>query len=124
MPHRPNRPSRRRSWHDFNGWEQDPYRTYRGYRPPGLVQRLTIGLLHYLTLALAVALGLLVLAAPLLTDSPGADWAGLVLYLFASDTALRRTTLAAAVGLWVTAVVFFRLPRPEWERPGKYRRAG
>lgn len=70
------------------------------------------------TLALAAALALLVPAAPqmhaaLSDDSP-------VVRLFAEDAVVRRTALASALGLAVTAFVFFRpvrLPRPNRRPP-------
>jgi hypothetical protein len=60
---------------------------------------------------LAVVLSSFVLTAPLLDGGgPGTDLAGRVLALFARDAAVRRTALAAAVGLVATAFVFFRPP--------------
>jgi len=58
-------------------------------------------------LACAASAGLLglVLVAPLL--APGPAW----LALFAGDPAVRRTAVASALGLLVTACVFFR-PQP------------
>jgi hypothetical protein len=57
-------------------------------------------------LACAASAGLLglVLLAPLL--APGPAW----LSLFAHDAAVRRTAVASALGLLVTASVFFRPP--------------
>lgn len=71
-------------------------------------------ILFYATLALAVFLILLVLAAPLLVawrvgHSPLID-------VFAEDVAVRRTALGAAVGLAVTAYLCFR-PKPESQQP-------
>lgn len=66
-----------------------------------VVPRLLFGL------ACASSAGLLglVLLAPLLPAGPA--W----LALFAEDAAVRRTTVASALGLLVTACVFFR-PQP------------
>jgi hypothetical protein len=76
-------------------------------------------LLFRLALALSLLLILLVALAPL--ADPGAavppGWRG-VFTLFARDQALRRTTVACAVGLAVTACIFFRPP----ERPQPRRR--
>jgi hypothetical protein len=68
-------------------------------------------LLFCLTVALALALGSLVVAAPALDREgrPGDGWARLVA-VFARDTAVRRVALAGAAGLLVTACVFFRAP--------------
>jgi hypothetical protein len=59
--------------------------------------------LYRLCLAVAGGLILLVVAAPWL-DNKAARW----LTLFAQDRTLRRTTLASAAGMIVTASVFFR----------------
>jgi len=61
-------------------------------------------LLFVTTLGLAGALAAIVLCAPWLADDhqPG------LLSLFAKDAIVRRTALASAVGLLVTAFVFFR----------------
>jgi hypothetical protein len=69
-------------------------------------------LLFRLTLALAALLLLGVVAAPLLDreGAPSDDWSRVV-SLFARDAALRRTSLASAVGLAVTGWVFFRPAR-------------
>lgn len=57
------------------------------------------------TLLLATGLGGLVLTAPwLLVREPESR----MLRLFAHDSTVRRTTVASAVGLAVTAFVFFR----------------
>jgi ABC-type uncharacterized transport system permease subunit len=60
--------------------------------------------LYFSTLLLAAALAGVVLAAPFLSvdKQPG------LLSLFAGDVIVRRTALASAVGLAVTAYVFFR----------------
>jgi hypothetical protein len=61
-------------------------------------------LLFAATLGAAGVIAVLVLAAPWLADrnQPG------ILSLFAGDVVVRRTSLASAVGLVVTAYVFFR----------------
>lgn len=68
-------------------------------------------LLFGLNLVLAVSLVALLALAPLLpvpaTNQTG--WSRLLL-LFDQDAAVRRTALAAAAGLVVTAWVFFRAP--------------
>jgi hypothetical protein len=59
-----------------------------------------------------------VVAAPWLDaggEAPG-GWGRLVA-LFARDPALRRTSLASAAGLFVTACVFFRPPSGPAPRP-------
>lgn len=68
-------------------------------------------LLFGLNLLLAVSLVTLVLLAPLL-HAQAATWTGWsrLLLLFDQDAAVRRTALAAAAGLVVTAWVFFRAP--------------
>lgn len=80
------------------------------------------GWLFLLTLATALGLGLVVLLAPLLDSDDGPRLVG----LFARDWALRRTALAAAAGLVVTAFVFFtpRLGRPSAASPRGPRRPG
>ena len=66
--------------------------------------------------AAALLLGGTVLAAPWL-DRGGAS-GGRLLALFARDEAVRRTSLAGAAGLVVTACVFFRSgPRRPRPRP-------
>jgi hypothetical protein len=64
--------------------------------------------------AAALLLAAAVLAAPWLDrgDAQG----GRLLALFAHDEAVRRTSLAGAAGLVVTACVFFR-PGPQRPRP-------
>lgn len=69
------------------------------------------GLLFGLNLLLAAALVALVVLAPVLQGqaaNPG-GWSRLF-QLFGQDAAVRRTALAAAAGLVVTAWVFFRAP--------------
>jgi hypothetical protein len=78
-------------------------------------------LLFGLAITLSLFLILLVILAPLVDngDAQPAGWRH-VLALFARDPALRRTAVASAVGLMVTASVFFRSPpRPA---PRKRRR--
>lgn len=71
--------------------------------------------LFILCLLLAAGLvGLVLLAPKLATDQPSGDWAVRTLSLFASDAAVRRTAIGAAVGLVATAFVFFR---PPYTRP-------
>jgi hypothetical protein len=68
-------------------------------------------LLFWLTLAVSVVLIVLVFLSPLLDNDevkPG-GWTS-ILALFARDAAVRRTALASALGLAVTACVFFRPP--------------
>jgi hypothetical protein len=80
-------------------------------------------LLFWLTLAVSAALFLLVIVAPLLDNGAerpqgGSQW----LALFARDKVLRRTTLASAACLVVTAFVFFRSPgtsRPAGRRSSR-----
>ncbi len=64
-------------------------------------------ILFMFVLTAAAALILLVIAAPLLDNG-----ASRVLALFAQDATLRRTAAASALGLAVTAFIFFRPPRP------------
>lgn len=68
--------------------------------------------LFRLTCGMAGLLLLTVVGAPWLAEWVGATagW-GRVLGLFAHDAAVRRTSLASAVGLVVTAFVFFRPPQ-------------
>jgi hypothetical protein len=65
--------------------------------------------LFWLTCGAAAALVLLVVLAPWLEGwvEGGSDW-GRLLGLFAQDATVRRTSLASAAGLVVTASVFFR----------------
>src|SRR5262245_13064474 len=84
--------------------------------------------LFWLGLALAGLLAAVVLLAPLLDDrdASGQGWPRLIA-LFARDITLRRTCLASAAGLLVSACVFYRPghkatpanaserpPRPRW----------
>jgi hypothetical protein len=76
-------------------------------------RRRLLRLLFGLTWAVAALLVLLVVAAPWLEPSePTEDVWGQVLALFAHDAAVRRTSVAAALGLVVTAHVFFQPTRP------------
>jgi hypothetical protein len=79
-----------------------------------------------LTVALAVALGGLVLAAPELDHEgqPQDGWPRLVA-VFSRNAAVRRTAGAGAAGLLVTACIFFRSPSlhrrgPRPPRPSSY----
>lgn len=66
-------------------------------------------LLHWLTVGMAVGLAGLLLIAPWLDAGGNSPDRGLlVLRLFAEDVALRRIALAVALGLIVTARIFFR----------------
>ncbi|HZY85759.1 MAG TPA: hypothetical protein VFE78_13070 [Gemmataceae bacterium] len=65
--------------------------------------------------AAALLLCAAVAAAPWLADGEARGWRR-VLALFAQDAALRRTSLASAAGLVVTACVFFR-PGPQRPPP-------
>jgi hypothetical protein len=73
--------------------------------------------------SLAVAAGLagLVIVAPWLGGDPNGSAAARLLALFGHDTTLRRTGLACAAGLAVTARVFFQPaagpPRPSRRPP-------
>lgn len=69
-------------------------------------------MLFALGLMLAGLLVALVLLAPLAAEGEATDARGRVVALFARDPALRRTCLASAVGLVVTACVFFRRGAP------------
>jgi hypothetical protein len=60
-------------------------------------------LLWRLTLVVSTLMVLLVIAAPWIDAG---EWP--LLTLFANDQAVRRTTLASALGLVVTAAIFFR----------------
>jgi hypothetical protein len=68
-------------------------------------------LLFWLTLAVSAALILLVLLSPLLdNEQEKPRGRAQVVAVFARDPALRRTALASALCLAVTAWVFFRTP--------------
>jgi len=78
-----------------------------GRVPSNWLPRLLFGF----TIALSSTLILLVFLCPWLDNgaAPVRGWARCV-RLFAHDAALRRTTIASAIGLAVTACVFFRQP--------------
>jgi hypothetical protein len=65
--------------------------------------------------AAALLLCAAVVAAPWLARGEGKGWR--LLALFAHDEAVRRTSLAGAAGLVVTACVFFRGGPPRPRRP-------
>src|SRR4051812_43791172 len=73
------------------------------------------GLLFCLAVGASGVLLLLVVAAPVLAKADGAsdDWSRL-LAIFARDTTVRRTAVASALGLVVTACVFFKAPSNPW----------
>lgn len=76
-------------------------------------------LLFRLTLAVAASLISLVLLCPLLDNGRvPVDSLSRLAALFARDAAVRRTAVASALGLAVTACVFFRGPRRQ-PRPPK-----
>ncbi|SRR5579871_6335021 len=60
--------------------------------------------LFWLNVLFAVGLLALLLASPFLVDSGSPR----IIRLFAQDSTVRKTALAAAMGLTVTAFVFFR----------------
>ena len=70
-------------------------------------------LLFWIVCAAAGAMLALLVAAPWL-DTPSR-----LLKLFAEDQAVRRTAFASALGLLVTASVFFRVPAQPAEPPRK-----
>jgi hypothetical protein len=68
-------------------------------------------LLYWLTVGLSFLLFLLVIVAPALDNGEKrSDPVSRSVALFARDATLRRTALAASIGLLVTACVFFRAP--------------
>jgi hypothetical protein len=86
-----------------------------------------MGLFHFawlprflfaVTMGLALLLGTTVLAAPLAAQFR-ATRTVLVIHLFAHDATLRKTALASACGLAITAWVFFRPPRTPRPAPEK-----
>jgi hypothetical protein len=85
------------------------------------LKRLLARLLLHLTVGISLALFLLVLLSPLLdNESVSSDgWQRLVA-IFARDATVRRTVIASAIGLLVTACVFFRPAEPS--RPVKRKR--
>lgn len=70
-------------------------------------------LLYWLTLLAAAGLMLLVWLAPSLPTSVR------LLELFATDAVVRQTALASAIGLTVTALVFFKQPSVARPTPRK-----
>jgi hypothetical protein len=95
----------------------DHWRAARRKPPGGKVRRpWAPWLLFWLTLATAAGLVALVLACPFLDQEgiPPRGWSRWVA-VFARDAVLRRTALASALALGVTAAVFFR--RPGGRRP-------
>ena len=64
-------------------------------------------LLYWLVSAVSLGMLGLLLAAPWL------DTSSRLLGLFAADAVVRRTTFASALGMLVTARVFFRAPPPD-----------
>lgn len=81
-------------------------------------------LLFYLAAGMSLVLILFVIISPVLHGrlAEGNRWSRL-LAVFAQDPTLRRTASAGAIGLLVTACVFFRQPasgphaRPKQRRP-------
>lgn len=63
--------------------------------------------LYWLSMVIALCVGALVVVAPWMGDSRT------LVRLFAEDVVTRRTAVAVAFGLFVTARVFFRVPREE-----------
>ena len=78
--------------------------------------------LFCLGVSLAAMLVALVLLAPLAPVEEMGGW-GRIVALFGHDSSLRRTCLASAAGLVVTACVFFRRGAPVMpsRRPGRVR---
>jgi hypothetical protein len=68
-------------------------------------------LLFWIALLMAVVLSGLVLVGSVISVTPSSDVATRVFSLFAHDATVRQCALAAAVGLIVTACVFFRSPQ-------------
>lgn len=64
--------------------------------------------LFRLSLLIAAALGLGVLILPWVSLPEASDVATKVGLLFAQDATLRQTAVISAVGLWLTAIIFFR----------------
>jgi hypothetical protein len=70
--------------------------------------------LFHFTLGMTAALVSLVVVAPCLPrETLSQGGLGRILATFARDAVVRRTSLGAAVGLLVTAFVFFRKPQPQ-----------
>lgn len=83
------------------------------FRP--LLAALAQRLLFWLACAASTGLLGLVLFAPLLAREPG--FAPRWLVLFGHDATVRRTAVASALGLVVTASIFFRAPPAKRKRP-------
>jgi hypothetical protein len=66
-------------------------------------------ILFLFTTTLALALALLVFLSPYQINDSAPDW----LRLFAEDLVIRRTAVVCAIGLFVTAMVFFRSRSPK-----------
>ena len=64
-------------------------------------------LLFVFTAFCALALAAAVVVSPWLDAASYPDWSRLI-RLFSNDLTVRRTAIASAIGLGVTAVVFFR----------------
>jgi hypothetical protein len=78
-------------------------------RPPqGPLARWFRRWLYRLTLLVAAALGGFVVLAPYLGFEPGPELESRICLLFAHDDLVRKTAVISALGLWTTAVVFFR----------------
>lgn len=87
--------------------------------PPGPVGRWMRRWLYRLTVIIAAGLGGLVMATPHWNVTPGPDWLDRAAWLFAHDDLLRKVSVISAVGLWLTAIIFFRPRGYEyngWER--------
>jgi hypothetical protein len=94
------------SRHPHKAWILDP-----SYRLPSWGQRIATRFCFVTAVALAAVLGLLLIAAPWLPATGSLDLANRIVLLFAEDSIVRRSAVVSALGLWVTAAVFFRDPR-------------
>ena len=94
------------SRHSRKAWILDP-----SYRLPTWGQQIATRFCFASAVALAASLGLLLVAAPWLPTTGSMDLANRIVLLFAEDSIVRRSAVVSALGLWVTAVVFFRDPR-------------
>jgi hypothetical protein len=90
---------------------------------PWFVQSWLRWLLFWLTLGQGAFLLALVFLSPFVDNASVAPqgW-GRVLALFARDITVRRTVSASAIGLLVTACIFYRPPLRRHWRPRKPRR--
>ena len=70
-----------------------------------------VRLLFLIAVSLGAGLAGLVMVAPWLDVESGSPGWNRLLTVFAADTLVRRTALASAAGLLVTAFVFFRRGR-------------